>query len=1075
MSPSEYNEDNLVQKTTADYLEQELQWESKYAYNQEDFGPDSLLGRTNDQEVVLTRYLKDRIQAFNPDRPPEAYDQAVRAVVEYSSALHMMAINLDKYKLLKDGVEVQYRNDKGERVKERLKLMDYLNPKNNHFLVVRELWIRGELYRRRADLVGFVNGIPLVFIEVKAIHRNLKSAFDDNISDYKDTIPHIFHHNAMIIVGNGVKAKVGSLSSRWEHFNEWKRLSEGDAGVVDMATLLNGLLNKENLIDMVENFILYDQSSGKIIKIVARNHQYLGVNLALEAVKDRKNRAGKLGVFWHTQGSGKSYSMVFFTQKVHRKLGGNYTFLICTDREDLDSQIYGTFSGTGIADNNRAECRARDGRHLVSLLEQHRSYIFTLIQKFNQDVNPDEGLTDRDDIIVISDEAHRSQYGLYALNMRNALPKASFIGFTGTPLFKEDEITSRVFGNYVSTYDFQRAVEDEATVPLYFDARGDCLGISVGDLNEKIAAKIEELDLDDINAEQKLERELKREYHILTAEKRLTQVAQDFVEHYSIAWENGKAMMVCIDKVTCVRMHKLIQKKWDLQIQKLDRQSSSLSDEQEFIHHQKRIAWMKNTQIAVMVSEEQGEVAKFKNWDLDIKPYRKLIKEGFALEDGSRLNMEQAFKREDHPFRVVIVCAMWLTGFDVPSLSTLYLDKPLKAHTLMQAIARANRVNEGKNNGLIVDYCGILKHLRQALATFSGQADDGRGGKDGNGDVDPTRPKEELIQELEEAIELVKAYLNQHQASLDDVMTLTGFERNAAIEAAKEVANQNDESRKRFEVMCRQVFKKFKSCINIIEVNIYRKDYEAINVIYKTLQKDREESDISHVLRELHKVVDASVDTVATGTNVAQNPAPYDISRIDFERLRQEFAHSPRRNTTVQNLRQVIENRLRKLLAMNPARTNFQKHYEQIVEDYNKEKDRVTIEQSFEALLILTQELSQEESRAVREGLDEESLAIFDLLKKPALNKKEIASIKQISKQLLETLKTEKLTIDHWRDKESTRDAVRQSIHDFLYDANTGLPFGVYTDDDVESKASDVFQHVFRVYPKLPSPFYASA
>ena len=466
MSPSEYNEDNLVQKTTADYLEQQLQWESIFAYHQEDYGPDSLLGRKNDEEIVLTRYLRERIKSFNPDRPNEAYDQAVRSVVEYSSALTTLATNLEKYKLMKDGAEVQYLNDKGERIKERLKLIDFQNPENNHFLTVRELWIKGELYRRRADMVCFVNGIPLVFIECKAIHKNLKTAFDDNLSDYKDTIPHVFHHNAMIIVGNGIQAKMGSLSSRWEHYNEWKRLSEGDAVVVDMETLIKGLLIKENLIDMVENFILFDQSQGRIVKIVARNHQYLGVNQALQAVKDRKSRDGKLGVFWHTQGSGKSYSMVFFTQKVHRKLGGNYTFLICTDREDLDSQVYKTFAGTGAADNDKAECRARDGRHLISLLEKHSSYIFTLIQKFNQDIKPGEGPTDRDDIIVISDEAHRSQYGLYALNMRNALPKASFLGFTGTPLFKDDEITSRVFGDYVSTYDFQRAVEDEATVPL---------------------------------------------------------------------------------------------------------------------------------------------------------------------------------------------------------------------------------------------------------------------------------------------------------------------------------------------------------------------------------------------------------------------------------------------------------------------------------------------------------------------------------------------------------------------------------------------------------------------------------
>jgi len=258
--------------------------------------------------------------------------------------------------------------------------------------------------------------------------------------------------------------------------------------------------------------------------------------------------------------------MVFFSQKVHRKVTGNFTFLVVTDREDLDNQIYKTFAGCGVVDHDRDPCRASTGDRLSRLLAEHKSHVFSLIQKFNQQVNPGEGYTQRDDIIVITDEAHRTQYGTLALNMRNALPNASYIGFTGTPLFKEDEITRRVFGGYVSTYDFQRAVDDKATVPLYYDARGDKLGVAIGDLNERIAEKLEELESQvsaDIDVEQRLEKELKRDYHIITAGKRLDQVARDFVVHYSTAWETGKAMLVCIDKVTCVRMYDLIIEYWD--------------------------------------------------------------------------------------------------------------------------------------------------------------------------------------------------------------------------------------------------------------------------------------------------------------------------------------------------------------------------------------------------------------------------------------------------------------------------------------------------------------------------------
>ena len=806
-------------------------------------------------------------------------------------------------------------------------------------------------------------------------------------------------------------------------------------------------------------------------------HQFLGVNLAIEAVRERKKRQGKLGVFWHTQGAGKSYSMVMFTRKVHRKLGGNFTFLVLTDREDLDTQIYKTFAGCGVVDHDRDPCRAFSGEHLSQLLAEHKLHVFSLIQKFNQNVDPNEGYTLRDDLIVITDEAHRTQYGTLALNMRNALPNASYIGFTGTPLFKDDQITQRVFGGYVSTYDFQRAVEDKATVPLYYDARGDKLGVAIGDLNERIAAKLEELETDDIDVQQRLERELKRDYHIITADKRLDQVARDFVQHYSTAWETGKAMLVCIDKLTCVRMHRLIDFYWQEHIRQQESAVAALRDEQEEIYAKRQIQWMKETQMAVVISEEQGEVRKFLQWDLDITPHRRLIKDGMDLPKSmrqqprfcnmQRMAIDEAFKEEEHPFRIAIVCAMWLTGFDVPSLSTLYLDKPLKAHTLMQAIARANRVNEGKNNGLIVDYCGILKHLRKALATFAGTQASGQGGE-----FDPIRPDKELLADLIETISFVRAFLNDHSASLDDVIHKTSFERNAAIMACKDAVNENDETRKRFEVMCREVFKKFKACINVKSVNAHRADRDAINIIYKSLQQDREQADIADIIQQLHQVVDEAIETTADG--VTEKHAPYDISKIDFDRLKREFEHSPGKNTTVQNLRHAVEQRLQQLLNRNPLRTDFQRHYEDIVVEYNREKDQVTIEQTFEALLKLVQELDEEGSRAVREGLDEESLAIFDLLKKKNLNASDIKRIKAVAVSLLQELKVEKLRIDHWCDKEATRDAVRVTIRDFLWSDKTGLPVESYAEDDVKTISDEVFRHVYRAYATVPSPYYAA-
>ena len=573
-----------------------------------------------------------------------------------------------------------------------------------------------------------------------------------------------------------------------------------------------------------------------------------------------------------------------------------------------------------------------------------------------RDVDPDTPYTERDDIVVITDEAHRTQYGMLALNMRNALPNAACIGFTGTPLFKEDEITRRVFGQYVSTYDFQRAVEDGATVPLYYDARGEELGVTVDDLNERIADKLEELEIEDIDVAQRLEQELRRDYHVVTAGRRLDQVARDFVHHYSKAWETGKAMLVCIDKVTCVRMRALIDRYWNERTQELAAERKQAPDEQEAIYLKRQMDWMHETRIAVVVSEEQGEVEKFRKWELDITPHRRLLKEG--------------------------------------------MDPP-------------------------------------------------------------------------ESMRKQPRFRNMQRMAVDDVIRKTGFERNAAIVACKEAANENDETRKRFEVMCREVFKKFRACINVQGVNAHRADRNAIDIVYKSLQRDRQQADISDIIRKLHEVVDEAIEV--RSNRQAEEQAPYDISRIDFDRLKREFDRSPRQRTTVQALKDAVEKKLRRLLEQNPLRTDFQRHYEAIVAEYNREKDRVTIERTFEALLKLVKELDEEESRAVREGLDEESLAIFDLLKKPDLRGAEVRRIKQVAVELLRTLKVEKLRVDQWREKESTRDAVHVTIRDFLWSDETGLPADGYSEDEVKVISDNVFLHVFRAYPEVPSPYYESA
>jgi len=1059
----DYSEDRLVQQTVAAYFRDKLGWESVYAYNDEILSVDGTLGRVSEREVVLVRYLRRALEKLNPDLPAEAYESAIKQITETSVTKSLVQINREKYDLYKNGVPVSFRNEKGILEETRLRVFDFEIPENNHFLVVRELWIQGPLYRRRPDIIGFVNGIPLLFIELKNVYKDIRRAYNENLRDYKDTIPHLFDHNAIIVLSNGNDAKVGSITSKFEHFHEWKRLAEEEKGVVDMETLQKGMCTKQNFMDIFENFIVFDESTGKLVKILARNHQFLGVNRAIEAFRTRDQRNGKLGVFWHTQGAGKSYSMLFFSQKIHRKISGKFTFLIVTDREDLDNQIYKTFAGCGIVDNKRETVRAASGDHLKRLLGEHKAYLFTMIHKFNLDVDPNDPYSGRDDIIVISDEAHRTQYGRLALNMRNTLPNAHYIGFTGTPLFKDDEITRRIFGDYVSTFDFQRSVDDKATVPLYYDNRGEKLHLTTTDINERIAQKLQDLQLD-IEEEAHLEKELGRDYHILTAEKRLDAIAQDAVKHYTKRWESGKAMFVCIDKITTVRMYNLITKYWDQQVKETERAIKASQDDQEMIFLQRKLDWLRETEIAVVISEEQNEVARFREWGLDIQPHRKKIKDGYETPDGKRIEIDLAFKDPEHKFRVAVVCAMWMTGFDVPSLATMYLDKPLKAHTLMQAIARANRVYEGKANGLIVDYCGILKQLRQALATFAVGVP--------GGEVDPVKPEEELLTELSEAISEVRKFLSQRGYRITKLKQKGGYDRISEIARAKEVINGSEETRKRFEILAREVFKKFKACLTIEGVNDYRWDYDAINLIYRSLQKDRDESNITSVMKELHTIVDQVVSPRGI-IEPAENNRTYDISRIDFDKLRKEFEKYPRKNTMVYNLKEIVEERLRKMIERNPLRTDFYKRYQEIIADYNLEKDRVTIEETFAALLRFVDQLDKEEKRAIREGLDEETLALFDLLEKPNLRPRERNKLKLVAKELLERLKGEQLKVQDWREKEATRAAVKTFIHDFLWNEQTGLPAESYSPPEVEDKVELVFTHIFRQYMDAYHHMYA--
>ena len=1119
------SEDRLVQATFAEHLEQVLGWDSIYAWNQETFGADGTLGRADTKEAVLTRDLRAALERLNPGLPDSAIEDALRALTVYDVSRSMVQHNRDFYRLLRSGVPVEYRDAQGRQRSARARAIDFDNaPGSNRFLAVRELkltGIRTPNNNRRADLVCFVNGLPLVFIELKAVYKNIREGFDNNLSDYMDenVIAHAFHHNAFLIISNGDRARYGSITSEWGHFAEWKRHDEGDKGSLEAEVLLNGMLAHDRLLDIVENFILFDDSKpGATRKVIARNHQVLGVNRAVgsvarqeelklefppaqrlrhrvvelplesripaenQAVPGRAEAAspfipegpvdiierahpdlGRLGVFWHTQGSGKSYSMEFFAEKVRRKLEGNFTFLLMTDRNDLDSQIYKTFIGCGIADDQTP--RVASGDDLEKRLKENPRYLFSLIHKFNKNVDPKQPYSESDDIIVISDEAHRTQAGRLARNMHLALPNASFIGFTGTPLFKQDELTKRIFGDYVSRYDFKRSEEDGATVKLVYDNRGEKLGLARLDLNDRIAAKIEEAELDP-DQEALLEKLLGQDYEVITADERLEKIAADFVEHCATRWQCGKSMLICIDKITCARMLQMISPRWQAKAAEVRSAAEAKRAEAEveadetirdaLVNKAGELAaqadWLDETIVEIIISEAQNEVADFKKWGFDIIPHHARMKQGFNMTDGQRVDVETAFKNPDHPFRVAIVCAMWLTGFDVECLSTLYIDKPMKAHSLMQAIARANRVYPGKDFGLIVDYNGMLKSLREALAQYAL-------GDDSTGTEEITAPIEERVQALIEAIEATEAHLRSLGFDPADLIGSAGFARIRGLKDAVEAAYTSDEAKRRFEVLARQVFTRFKSLLTEPSAYAYAERHDNIEAIYKKLAERRDTADVTDLLKELHRIVNEAIRTQVPGDDQAEG-LTFDLSQIDMEKLRDEFVKKVQHKATaLQDIREIVEQKLAEMLARNPSRMDYQHKYEEIVADYNREKDRVTIEETFRRLTDLIQELDAEQKRAVEEGLTEDELAIFDLLRKGDLGRAERERVKQSSRDLLATVKARLAELDRFWEKEQTKAEIKVFILDKIF---TGLPTPPFTLEEKEAVASDVYDHIWQ-------------
>jgi len=1048
MSPAaphshDYSEDTLVEQPAIALFES-LGWETGNLYA-EWTGSSSSEGRQTQQDVVLEGRLRAALRKLNPDLPSDAINLVVEELARDRSKLLPVNANQQVYRRLKDGVPVPVTDEHGHNTLKVAKVIDWDNVEENDFFLASQFWVKGDYHTRRTDLLGFVNGIPLLFVELKATHKTLKAAYDDNLTDYRTVIPQLFTYNGALMLSNGSQTVVGSTFSPWEHLFEWKRINdEGEKGVVSLETAIRGIGEPSRLLDIVENFTVFEDVAGGVIKKIAKNHQYLGVNKAIAEVwrtKDRpKDQAGRLGVFWHTQGSGKSLSMVFFAQKILRKIPGNWTFVIVTDRNELDEQIYKTFAATGAV--GEVEAHATSGAHLKQLLSEDHRYVFTLIQKFGTkkgEVYPQ--LSDRQDIIVITDEAHRSQYDTLAMNMRTALPNAAFLGFTGTPLMAGEEKTKEVFGDYISVYDFGQSIADGATVPLYYENRIPEMQLINDNLNEDMAALLEEAELDE-EQERKVEQVFAREYHLITREDRLEAIAKDLVNHFVGRGYQGKAMLVCIDKATAVRMYNKVQDHWKTYLADLKAQlAKAPKEQQEELQH--KIQVMTSTDMAVVVSQGQNEVKELADKGLDIIPHRKRMNEE---------NLGEKFKDSKDPLRLVFVCAMWITGFDVPSCSTIYLDKPMKNHTLMQTIARANRKYPGKEAGLIVDYVGVFRKLQEALAIYGG-ASSGEGGEG-----EPIKNKAELVEYLKHLLARGISFLSEHGVNAQAIKDAQGFEKVAKLDDAVEQLIANEETKNSFMSQARIVSRVYRAILPDPDANELAPDAVLISVIAQKIKALAPPVDISEVMQQVEELLDRSIAPVPYIIKEDDDQPLHDLSQIDFEKLKEKF-NQGRKRTEAEKLRALLSMKLETMLTENPTRKDFMEKFQKLIDAYNS--GSLNIEVFFKELVDLTADLQVEDQRAIRENLSEEELALFDILTRPVpeLAEKEKAQVKKVCKELLETLKAEKLVLD-WRKKDRARSDVRRTL-EIVFDR--GLPES-YDEGIYNEKCELAFHHIFTSY-----------
>ncbi|MFH2210474.1 MAG: type I restriction endonuclease subunit R [Pseudomonadota bacterium] len=1011
-----------------------------YTENAEDLNDGS--NRAHKRDVILAERVREAAIRLNPDIPETAIEDALDKLLDRRQAMTLIAANREIYGLLRDGIPVEFDNAQGVRQQELVRLLDFNTPDNNRYLVVTQLWIKGERGFRRPDALLYVNGIPLVFIELKNSNVKLRNAYDDNLMTYKAEIPQLFLTNAFCVLSNAIETKVGSITAEWEHFFNWLRADDEKQKIdraairdqgISLEGVIEGLLPKRRLLDYVENFILYYKGSSKII---AQNHQFIGVNRAYDAFLKREELAGKLGVFWHTQGSGKSFSMIFYARKIFRKQTGNFTFVVVTDRDDLDGQIYRNFLNTRTVSEAEA-AQPKNSEEMRKFLGQNKRLVFTLIQKFRWDKGREyPELSGRNDIIVIVDEAHRTQYKSLAENMRKGLPKANYLAFTGTPLLGRERKTNAWFGGYVSEYNFQQSMDDGATVPLFYEK---CVP-EVRNQNENLSAEFYEL-LEDENLDEaqqaKLERKFASELEVITRDDRLDKIAQDIVYHFPRRGYLGKGLVVAVDKYTAVKMCDKVQDLWKKEIRKLKGIIGQTSNEIEKRRLGQIVEYMRMVEMAVVISEDGDEEKKFTDRGLDIKPHRARINK---LDEHGH-DIEYNFKDESDPLQLVFVCAMWLTGFDAPTLSTLYLDKPMQGHTLMQTIARANRVTSWKINGVekrngeIVDYYNVFRNMKLALKDYAqGQNEE---------DEAPVREKAELFKLLDDAIEQGLAFCHEKEVPLREVLGGNDvFEKLGRFNLFANTLLANDEWRKSFNVYENTITSLYEACKPDVLGRGKAREVAVFQYLRGVIDSLIDQKDIEAVSLKIAELLDESVVVnEAEAFKARQHSAEYqiiqkgkvwDLSKINFDKLREEFKQATYKNIEIADLRAFLQHKLELMLQQNATRTDFAQRLQEIIDAYNS--GGTSTENAYEELMKFTEDLHAESERHIREGLTEDELEIFDLLKKDKMTQEETQKVRLAAKSLLHRLLEEhpKVLVQDWYKDTQTQKQVRSTVEKVL-------------------------------------------